>query len=105
MIRDLDDDARVAIEERRKRQDIAWEKWQASLKADRERIIRNMFSTIFVLGFVFALGCFFGMLIQDRQLWRMNRAQQERGDYWFDRYMMEVRPDWKPYTEDLREVD
>ncbi|WP_417744774.1 hypothetical protein [Rosistilla oblonga] len=48
---------------------------------------------------------FFGYLVgvyrRDEELLQMNYAQQQRGDYWYDRYMMEAHEDWEPMTKDF----
>ena len=41
-----------------------------------------------------------GSMLRDKAMWRILRDQQQRGDYWFDRYMLVVRDDWEPLSKD-----
>lgn len=47
------------------------------------------------------IGFMFGTLKRDCDMLKLCRSQMERGDYWFDKYMMEVREDWEPLTKDF----
>ena len=49
----------------------------------------------------FIFGYVMGRMRTDVEMWRMNQAQQDRGNYWFDKYMSEVRDDWEPLSEDF----
>lgn len=42
-----------------------------------------------------------GLLKRECDMLKLCQSQQERGDYWFDKYMMEVREDWEPLTKDF----
>lgn len=55
--------------------------------------------SIFMFGI--AIGWVAGTFKRDCDMWKLCRSQMERGDYWFDRYMMEVRDDWNPVTRDF----
>ena len=59
-----------------------------------------------MLTFLFFITCFFlgyiaGYIREDYRLMKLLRAQQERGDYWFDKYMREVKEDWEPLSSDF----
>ena len=41
------------------------------------------------------IGYMFGVLRRDVQWLALCQSQQERGDYWFEKYMSEVREDWE----------
>ncbi len=43
----------------------------------------------------FGVGWMFGTTYQTDQLMKMNKKQQQRGDYWYDKYMKEVEPNWE----------
>jgi hypothetical protein len=47
------------------------------------------------------VGFLAGTLKRDCDMMKLCRSQMQRGDYWFDRYMMEVREDWEPMTQDF----
>lgn len=49
------------------------------------------------------IGYVLGTMKRDCQLWKLCNSQQERGDYWFDKYMKVVREDWEPLTKDFHE--
>lgn len=40
---------------------------------------------------VFGMGYFVGTLRRDLILWRLCESQQDRGDYWFDRYIQLIQ--------------
>lgn len=47
----------------------------------------------------FLLGWILGWSWSDRQWEQSARVQQQRGDYWFDKYMARVNPEWNPIAE------
>jgi hypothetical protein len=52
------------------------------------------------LGMVW-LGWMIGTCKRECDTMRLCRSQMDRGDYWYDRYMMEVREDREPITDDF----
>ena len=52
--------------------------------------------------FAFFVGMFFGFLIRSRTQDEMNRSQQQRGDYWFER-CREVQRKLEQHGEDWKE--
>lgn len=48
----------------------------------------------------FSLGIGVGFALHEEKYHRIYRAQQARGDYWFDRYQQVVRDDWEPIGSD-----
>jgi len=64
------------------------------------RLMEAEMSDILFTGIgMFIVGWMYGNYRQDMWQTKMNRSQCERGDYWFDRYMLEVREDWTPTTD------
>ena len=50
---------------------------------------------------VFCIGYIVGANREFHRLWAMCQSQQDRGDYWYDRYMLEVTDDWSPMSDDF----
>ena len=46
------------------------------------------------------VGYMFGVMRRDDVLMEVCRSQQQRGDYWFDKYMAEVRDDWEAIADE-----
>jgi len=49
----------------------------------------------------FFIGYMIGRAKEDKDMRQLCRSQMERGDYWYDKYMLEVDEDWEPITEDF----
>lgn len=43
----------------------------------------------------FGVGWLFGSTYHADKMMRVNEAQRKRGDYWYDKYMREVEPNWE----------
>ena len=43
----------------------------------------------------FGVGWLFGTTYQTERLLKQNKEQQKRGDYWYDKYMSCVDPEWE----------
>ena len=61
-----------------------------------------MGSLLFYYVTIFLLGLCLGMIIRDRAADQLYYHSVERGDYWFDKYMRLVDPDWEPLSERYR---
>ena len=61
-----------------------------------------MGSIIFSYALVFLLGLCIGMIIRDRAADDLYYSATERGDYWFDKYMRLVDPQWEPLSSRYR---
>lgn len=56
--------------------------------------------------FGFGIGVLCGMARNDLQLMRLLRDQQERGNYWFDKYQNLLRGgDWEPLSNSFKDED
>lgn len=52
----------------------------------------------------FGIGYVVGIIVHSYCCDGLYFAQKERGDYWYDKYMLAVRDDWEPLC-DLSEAD
>jgi hypothetical protein len=43
----------------------------------------------------FGMGWLFGTTYEADKLMKMNREQQKRGDYWYNKYMRQVDTEWE----------
>ena len=48
----------------------------------------------------FVIGFLIGINLKDKKLWELCKAQQERGDYWYDKYMIMIKDDWESLSKD-----
>lgn len=63
----------------------------------------QLFAAISIAASIFATGFALGSMLSDSMMMRLLRSQQSRGDYWFDKYMKEVAPDWEPLSQNFDE--
>jgi hypothetical protein len=59
----------------------------------------------YVAFMMMAIGFFFGFWFashrKDDFMWNLCLKQQERGDYWFDKYQKAIDNQWKPLSENF----